>query len=92
MQLVQRPTPLSPGVMVIRDGAETKSYYLTPLPCGEGSVYLLDKLEPVDGEPVGYKVELLADGQRCGCKAHQYRGACRHVSALQVLIEAGKLE
>ncbi len=72
------------GGIVIRVGQVEDRYAVTEFDSPLGRAYHLSKLGPRGGTE--YDVLLAADGHQCGCRAHSFRGTCRHVEALTALI------
>ncbi len=66
------------------------SYTLTPLPSDFGTAYRLGKAT-ADGCSEEYDVLLAGRESSCTCKGNTFRGHCKHVEALQALIQSGKL-
>lgn len=68
-----------------------RAYVLTPLTSDFGTAYRLAKADNGDGHSEEYDVLLHGRETSCTCPGHTYCGKCKHVSALEALIAAGKL-
>jgi hypothetical protein len=87
----QAPNADGKGAIVeITVGKETDFYFVDKVPSDFGTAFELEKCN-YDGDDETYHVNL--DGQRssCTCPGHTYKGKCKHVDGLQVLVNLGKL-
>ena len=89
VNLLCAPTPTMPGLVRIVVGDEPwTDYNFRPLPSAFGRAFRLVKLlGPHD------RYDVLLDGPRssCCCKGFCRWGRCKHISALQALVNAGRL-
>jgi hypothetical protein len=73
---------------------EAFHYFLSTIDAEFGRGYRLEKVEGEreDGEPSEYAVLLDGICSSCECKGHLRHGtACKHISALQALQNAGRI-
>lgn len=77
-------------VLWITTDGEARGYVLTPLASDFGTAYRLGKSD-IGGCSEDYDILLHGRETSCTCPGHTYHGKCKHVSALQALIAAGKL-
>jgi hypothetical protein len=69
-----------------------RAYVLTPLASEiGGTAYRLGKADNGDGQMDEYDVLLHGKETSCTCPGHTIKGKCKHVSALEALLAAGKL-
>lgn len=88
MRLVRRPTPQQDGLLLIKDGSREDFYDLHQVRCEAGVACEFRK--QMDGSPV-YTVAVHDRLSMCDCMSWRYRGTCRHVEALRVLVRAEKV-
>ena len=89
IRLVQRPTSAAAGVMGLTDRKGESLYELFEIACeigGRGfSVHRI-------GEDKLYHVRIAGRAESsCECLGYLAHGRCRHIFALQTLIEGGEL-
>jgi hypothetical protein len=89
VNLLLAPTRLMPGIVRIQVGTEPWSdYNLAGIPSDYGRAFRLVKiLGPHDR----YDVLLHGEHSTCECRGFLRWHHCKHVSALQALVNAGKL-
>ena len=94
------PTASCPGLLTIERGKGRRDYFVHLVPADFGRGFRLEGFtsQLVEGEPRDYHVNLRGPESTCECKgflrwgldAGQGKG-CKHVEALQGLVDQGKL-
>ncbi len=94
--LVLAPFEGTPGVVRIKVGALETEYLVQPIPADFGRAFTLTKVGSEEGEV--YAVNLDGPKSQCGCKGFCRYGmaagggtGCKHIAALQALVNVGKL-
>jgi hypothetical protein len=75
-------------------GCKLSSYWLLPIVCPDGLAFQFQASRGSAASEMqldAYDVGLLADGEACDCVGHERWGHCKHVDALKLLVECGKL-
>ncbi len=77
-------------VLEIANGEEMKLYFLKKMPSSFGRAWRVRQLGRQDSEEYHC---LLWDGQgtSCTCKSGVYRGNCRHLKSLRLLLDRGMI-
>lgn len=95
VRLVQAPSPGRPGTLDIVEDGKPTCFWVRPIPHDFGqAAFLLEKYETqCRGEDdKAYNVLLAGQQSSCECLGHMRWGHCRHVEALQKLLDLGKLQ
>lgn len=79
-------------VLTLTAGDEMRGYLLTPIPSDFGAGFHLVKGDNGDGSP-HEEYDVLLDGREssCTCPGNTYKGRCKHLDAIQALVNAGKI-
>src|SRR6185312_6806627 len=78
-------------LLCITQGADVRSYLLTPISSDFGTAYHLLKSDNGSGDSEEYDVLMNGRDSSCTCKGNTYHGHCKHVESLTALLNAGKL-
>jgi hypothetical protein len=84
------------SLFIVKSANKTESfhYHLSAIDADYGRGYRLEKVEGerTEGEPSEYAALIDGITSSCECKGHLRHGtACKHISALQALQNAGKI-
>jgi hypothetical protein len=77
------------AIIVVTVGKKADGYCVRPIASDFGRAFQVEKV--LDPEHTAYHVCLNGQESTCDCLGHARYGFCKHVSALEALVQAGKL-